>query len=76
MILGTAKIVWGMTWPECLTAEISNLPPDVLKVRRKIRTKKEMQIFLKFKDRVEHWVPERDGDNLRLWLFRGSNKSD
>jgi len=68
------RIIWGTSEPKWINAEILNLPEGVLKVRRKMRNKCEMQLFLKFKDRIEHWIPERDGDKLKLWILRGINK--
>jgi hypothetical protein len=73
--VGKTNIVWGCQ-PDFLNAEILNLPKDVLKVRRNQRPKREMVLFLKFKDRIEKWIPETEGDKLKLWLFKGANKTD
>lgn len=69
------RIAWAVA-PEHLTAEIINLPQDVLKVRRRMRPKLELHVFLKFKDRIEDWIPIYEGDKLKLEIFRGANKTE
>jgi hypothetical protein len=71
-----ARIAWGVA-PEHLTAEIVSMPPGVLKVRRRMRPKCELHIFLKFKDRIEDWIPLYTPDGmLVLDILKGANKTD
>jgi hypothetical protein len=68
---GKLNIAWGCQ-PEYLTMPIE-LPEGVLKVRRRMRPRCELKLFLKFKDHIQQWVPEIVDGKLRLWAFRGAN---
>jgi hypothetical protein len=55
-------IIWG-------TGEIrpiTNMPQGVLKIRIRQRVDACTTVFLKFKDRIEQWQIEPDGDDWRL----------
>jgi hypothetical protein len=69
-----AKIVWGV---DCdFTAsnlEISNLPPDAIKVRIRMRKKREGHAFVKFHNRVEDWVLGLENGRLFLMIRQAVN---
>ena len=69
-------MIWGV--PEKLTAaemEISNLPPDALKVRIRLRPKMEGRAFVKFANRVESWILGFDNGKMFLMMLRGVNSA-
>ena len=53
---------------------ISNLPPDTIKVRRRIRNNRAARAFVKTSTEVQHWILAPDGDNaVKLMFQQGMN---
>ena len=72
IIRGT-QICWGLK-PEWLTLPITNLPPDTISVKRKMRGEKAVEAFVKTPDTVQRWTLAPDGDSgVKLLYFHGCN---
>lgn len=67
-------VVWGAHKPR----PIVNIPIDALKVRLRLRNDDMGRAFVKFKDRIEHWIlvpigPGVSGDWM-LGFLQGVNR--
>ncbi len=58
------------------TLPISNLPPDTVKVRRRIRNDRVAVAFVKTRFSVQRWILGPDGNGaLKLLFIQGENSS-
>lgn len=74
--IGT-PVCWGAD-PRWSTLPIVNLPPDVIKVRRRIRNTNFAKAFVKTSTEVQHWVllpvgTVKDCTELKLGIRQGMN---
>jgi hypothetical protein len=65
-------LAWGCR-PEYTTAQVVNLPPDTIKVRRRIRNNRAAVAFVRTETTVEKWVLAPDGDRLKLEILQAVN---
>ena len=72
MITLGKRICWGAN-PEWSTLPILNLPPDTLKVRRRIRNRDAARAFVKTQTEVQEWILAPAGAGLNLEIRQGIN---
>ena len=61
--------------PEYSTLPIVNLPPDTIKVRRRIRNTAPAMAYVKTPTEIQKWVLAPDTAGLKLAILQGVNAS-
>lgn len=50
---------------------IANIPTDAMKTKVKTRSQRSASAFVRFRDRIEHWIIGYEDDDMnRDWVLR------
>lgn len=74
-VAGNLNIIWGAdgNWELCSPQNISNLPPDTISVKVRLRPKSEARAYVKTKYSITQYVLELRGGKVVLGFAQSRN---